>query len=112
MDQGQAKAFVDPFVKRNWRTLAAAAWRGYVGHGRGALTIDWAAVRRWVDGATADGTPCYAGDSGLPQVRELVERYDPQRSIVIAFIEDDGAVHTWVFSYSPSPPQAHERSVR
>ena len=108
MDQGQAKAFVDPFVKRNWRALAAAAWQGYRSRGRGALRIDWATVRRWIEGEPMASAPAYVTELDVTEATPLLQQYDPEASAVILFRRDDGTVNAWIFRDSPVPPKAHD----
>jgi len=107
MNQGQAKAFVDPFVKRNWRALATAAWQGYRAHGRGALRIDWETVRRWIDGEPLSSAPAYVTALDPTEIA-LVQQYDPESSAVLLFRRDDGMVRAWIFRHSPAPPKAHD----
>lgn len=125
MEQGQARAFVDPFVLRNWRVLAAAAWKGHGQQGRGALVVEWHTVRQWVDGQATVIATRYVTTCAGSEVTELVAQYDPAHSIVIVFVaESDGGseasaparsgtgaaldtpIGAWVFTHAPPPPQA------
>ena len=90
------------FIVLNWDLAAAAAWKGYLKQGRGAMVID---VNRAKD--PPPGTPYYFGETpgafisqrmarrlgggwDWPDFERMVRQYDPNTEVVFMFLRADG----------------------
>src|SRR5437879_8614189 len=79
------------FVQRNWLTLAATAWQNYMKFGRGYTLFDWVTIESWDGRSPVAFQPPYVTESGDRRANEIISRYDPQTSIVIAVTTDSRA---------------------
>ena len=109
------------FIMLNWELAAAAAWQGYVKHGRGAIVID---VNRAKD--PPPGMPYYfgtsqaayvsqrmikrqPGDWDWPDFERMVRQYDPNTEVVFMFLRTDGGSSGYRVGTAPgrpTPPRA------
>ena len=71
------------FVQHNWLWLAAASWRHYMRHGRGALIIDFEDVQRWKQGQAFQREVDYLTTIDNDEVQKETATYDPQTTIVV-----------------------------
>jgi hypothetical protein len=125
----------DRFMAEQWRPIAAAAWRFYLRHNRrGALLMNWKWVERWASGQRFSIDLIYLSQAEDPELQNLIEKYDPNTSVVMLFTTDDLAtsgdnrppgvdegpqmgeiigVHAGaaliggIFTHEPSPREAH-----
>lgn len=109
------------FIMLNWDLAAAAAWQGYVKHGRGAIVIDvnWAKD-------PPPGMPYYFGSTQAayvsqrmvkrqldgwdwPDFERMVRQYDPNTEVVFMFLRTDGGSSGYRVKTAPgrpTPPRA------
>jgi hypothetical protein len=74
------------FIRANWPTLAAMAWRFHLHYGRGALIVDWAVLTRWHDHRHELRVhPHYTAKPKDSELESMISEYDPATSVVIAF---------------------------
>ena len=76
-----ARDFFTDLLLEHWPRIAAAAWDGWLVHGRGTVTIEQGTVppvRAYRPGAPC---PCCAGRVG-----------DDRRRAVVHLVQDDGSV--------------------
>lgn len=107
-----------------WPKLASMAWRAYLAHGRGAVIVPWRAVMTAIRQQPLLTFPFHYTDVTVPGVQDVLQRYDPQTSIVVLVLGDDdyaafldmpkGQHHTltgiylsWIITQLPAPPKAH-----
>ena len=79
-----ARDFFTDLLLEHWPRIAAAAWDGWLVHGRGTVTIEQGTVPPVLAYRPGAPCPCCAG---------RVEAYDPERQAVVAVVQDDGSVH-------------------
>jgi hypothetical protein len=102
-DESQAAAF----VAAHWRDLAAAGWRAYMEHGRGTVVVLWSAVESWSTCGAASFDIRFNTDSDNPDVRRLIVSYDPNASIVLAFVaQGERVLRTSIVTRQPTPADA------
>jgi hypothetical protein len=90
------------FILDNWYHLAAIAWRGYQEDGRGFVDVPVDNVQGIIQpGKTIEGGLCaYFAVWAIEQlgfwpnddVESLVEKYDPEREVVLFFHWTDGNI--------------------
>ena len=80
-DPAALKALTQRYTAQQWLAIAGAAWRSYQAHGRGAFLIPWSAV-------VGAGPLRLAYVSSLEPLASVVSSYDPQSSVVLAFVDD------------------------
>jgi hypothetical protein len=106
---------ISVFLRTNRTVLAALAWRGYQGVGRGALLVDATLSDVGAVDLNAElARYCPACDlSGLgiswptSDVGEMVQQYDPTSELVVVLIQPDDIVGYWLrFVGEPRPPDA------
>ncbi len=117
------------FGHENWDAFAAAAWRYFERHGRGALLIDWASLDAWERGEAFLMDLPYATEvDGVEGIAALVQAYDPTVELVLVVTTDRQAVRAapvagesvitrltagetmcaWVLRRGITPPDAKE----
>ena len=132
-DPEDLSGHLDAFVRHNWLSFAAAAWRNYMKFGRGYTLFDWKAIESWRQGGRFTLQPPYVTDAGHDQANAIIARYDPETSIVVGVTTDVEAAKAaasdafqppaevkvirqgeslgvWIYSYQPPPPAAHEKA--
>ena len=93
--EGTPDPMLDLFLA-HWPRIAATAWEGFNGSGRGVVTV--------LDGSMPPalsyrrGTLCGCHE-------ELVASYDPEREAVVAIVDDDGDV-AWIATLGGWPTPA------
>ena len=95
--EGTPDPMMDVFLA-HWPRIAATAWEGFTGQGRGVVTV--------VDGSMLPalayrvGAPCGCHE-------EVVGGYDPEREVVLAVVDDDGD-DRWIARLGgwPTPAEA------
>lgn len=126
-DPERARSLSEGFCIAHWDVLAAAAWRYFQRHGRGALLLDWAVIQDWALGQAWHSYLAYATDLGNETVESLVSGYDPARQIVVVITTDTeatlapfaaggsviarltGTFGAWIVNGATAPPEAHRR---
>jgi hypothetical protein len=101
---------IERFVRASWTSLAAAAWRHFLAHGRGAMLVDGRIVEQWRDNLVASMEPAYTTVSREPTLQKLIQTYDPEKEVLIAFLSDHATGAILVsgqFALDPPPPTAH-----
>ena len=83
-------------IMLRWASIAALAWGGYVKHGRGMAMMD-------ID----DGGVGYHPGSACECHREMVDRYDPEREVVVGVYREDDILNVYVVAGWPAPPDAY-----
>lgn len=94
--EGARDFFIDLLLE-HWPRIAAAAWDGWLVHGRGTVTIEQGTVPPVLAYRAGAPCPCCAG---------RVEAYDPERQAVVAVVQDDGSV-PWIETLGGEPQPAH-----
>lgn len=96
------------FLFHNWDLVAAAAWEGYSGEGRGAIVINPKEDSQWTNSVVyiPDNRPRPPGVPAWPdpEVEEMVRDYDPEREVVVVILRLDGDVSGYKL---PTPNRAH-----
>ena len=90
--EGARDSFLELLLE-HWPRIAAAAWDGWLVHGRGTVTIEDGSVPLVL--AYRPGAPC-----GCCAGR--VAAYDPERQAVVAVVRHDGTV-AWVDTLGGEP---------
>lgn len=95
------------YIRRHWTALAAAAWHGYVRHGRGIIVIDWVNGREPnVSFCTRASARCSGWLSAETALQ--IQLYDPRREVVCIVVYNDPTVTTYRLSVgSITPPDAY-----
>jgi len=94
------------FIHANFEQLAAAAYKGYIEHGRGMLVlndadfIDKARGRftQYRQAYMAKGNDVFKEAGGeWPGVKEArwVAEYDPERTVLIGFVRGNGGISSY-----------------
>ena len=91
-----ARAFFTDLLLEHWPRIAAAAWDGWLVHGRGTVTIEDGSVPPVLAYRSGSPCPCHASQ---------VEGYDPEREVVVAVVEPGGEV-PWIQTLSGEPRPA------
>jgi hypothetical protein len=73
------------FVRENWPVLAASAWRFHLSYCRGALIVEWSAVKRWAADRAFPFRPRYATNTENQDFNAVIAGYDPRTAVVLAF---------------------------
>jgi hypothetical protein len=98
---GQSEEELKDFIISMWDMLASYAWKKFIEHGRGMVTLDARVKAPPVQGAIPCGvsyTPANSkvivegGGYGNPHWDGMVERYVPDSQMVIGAIYEDGRV--------------------
>jgi hypothetical protein len=93
------------FIRANWPTLAAAAWRHHLHHGRGALIVSWRVLERWNDNKWELRIhPFYTAEPNDADLGAMISEYDPATSIVIAFSRSAVEEQADAFDAAPARP--------
>jgi hypothetical protein len=100
--EGTPDPMMDLFLA-HWPRIAATAWEGFTGRGRGAVTVVAGSIPPAL--AYRAGTLCACHE-------ELVNGYDPTREAVVAVVDDDGDV-TWIAALGgwPTPGETAETTT-
>jgi|MudIll2142460700_1097286.scaffolds.fasta_scaffold306699_1 hypothetical protein len=83
-------------IMLRWAFIAALAWGEYVKHGRGMAMMH-------ID----DGGVGYCPGSPCECHREMVDRYDPEREVVVGVYREDDILNVYIVSGWPAPPDAY-----
>jgi hypothetical protein len=112
MAHGQRAITVDDvvYIRRNWLLLAAAAWRGFLQQGRGAILIDLslgmmpvACYRTWLSDALSSAWPS-------ARIARQIRDYNPRHEAIFLVLRDDDTITTYCLAgHGMSPPDAYER---
>ena len=86
----KALALGGQFVKEYWPGLAARAWNGFKEHGSGVVLVPWAVVEDWDERRKAGRSAemHFAQYTTGPTWAPMVDGYDPQKEIIVAFCEE------------------------
>jgi hypothetical protein len=89
-----SESYAAAWARSAWPTIAAAAYRGFLAHGRGALFVDF---RRADSDATFLGglrAPLefvpLAELLDAPTLRDVIERYNPELEVLCVVIRKEG----------------------
>lgn len=85
-DEAAVRAATQRYAAQQWLALAGAAWRSYLAHGRGAFIVPWSAV-------IGQGRPRLVYVASLEPLASIVDTYNPQSSVVFAFVGDSALAH-------------------
>ena len=83
------------FIMSGWPVIAALAWQQYQAQGRGTVMID------------ADGDAAYLQGSPCDCHRHLVDKYDPDREVVVGLHDGNMLRTITVVAGWPGPPDAY-----
>ncbi len=118
----------DDFCSANWTSIAAAAWRHFQNHGRGALLLEFASIEHWKAGEAFNLEPLYVTTWNSDDCELLLLRYDPETQVLVAFSDDPDAVKAKPSTLKPfavgsrllvriytghgssTPPEAHRQT--
>jgi hypothetical protein len=93
--EGTRDVFLDLLLE-HWLRIAAAAWDGWLVHGRGTVTIEDGSIPPVLTYRPGAPCPCHAS---------AVEAYDPEREVVVAVVQPRGEV-PWIQTLSGVPRPA------
>ena len=109
-----SEEYAAAWTRSAWPTIAAAAYRGFLAHGRGALFVDF--TRAESDATFLSGLRAplefvpLAELLDAPTLRDAVEAYDPERAVLCVIVRNQGPpLSLTVESPDLTPRQAAER---
>ena len=113
LDQNSPE-YATAWIRSAWLTVASAAYRGFLAHGRGALFVDFS--RAEVDATFLNGLRAplryvlQAELADTPTLRNSVETYDPASQVLFVILRKQGPpLSLTVGSPDVTPKQAAEQ---
>ncbi len=106
------------FLVDHWPSLAAAAYQGFKQFGIGAIVIQehpqdeseaqsaFATYRVWFASSLMDWLGDAVQDKPAQWLDDQLQQYDPNRSGLFIFVDEEGSARPYQAEGTPAPPEA------